>query len=75
MRGRWTRSRIPLKQLTLTECYRVLPLGNTMMPDGGAAHRLPHFEQRRSREFKFRTKNQFPNIRKPDKNAHLRVQY
>jgi hypothetical protein len=46
-----------------------LPLGNTMMPDGGAAHRLPSFEQRCSREFKFRTKYQFPNIRKPDTNS------
>ncbi|CAN7563166.1 hypothetical protein [Caballeronia sp. LjRoot31] len=44
-----------------------------MMPEGGAAHRLPPFEQRRSREFKFRTKNQFPNIRKPDKSAHTRM--
>jgi hypothetical protein len=48
-----------------------LPLGNTMMPDGGTAHRLLPFEQCSSREFKFRTKNQFRNIRKPDKNAYV----
>jgi len=42
-----------------------------MMPDGRAAHRLPPFEQRRSREFKVRTKNQFRNIRKPDKTPAL----
>jgi hypothetical protein len=41
-----------------------------MMPDGRTAHRLPPFEQPRSREFKIRTKNQFRNIRKPDKTAH-----
>jgi len=46
-----------------------------MMPDGAAAHRLPPFEQRRSREFKLRPKNQFPNIRKRDKKAHLNAQY
>jgi len=64
-----------VKQLALTECYRFLPLGNTkqhpaatraspiqrpvMMPDDGAAHCLLPFEQRRSVEFKLRTKIQF----------------
>jgi len=50
-----------------------LPLDNAMMPDGDAAHRLPPFEQRRSREFKLRAKNRLPAIRKPDKNARTCV--
>ena len=44
-----------------------------MMPDGDAAHRLPQFEQRHSREFKLRAKNRLPAIRKPDKNARTCV--
>jgi hypothetical protein len=44
-----------------------------MMPDGGAAHRLPPFEQCRSREFKLLARNPFPIIRKPDKNARTRI--
>jgi hypothetical protein len=44
-----------------------------MMPDGGTEHRLPPFEQCRSREFKLPTKNQFQSIRKPDKTAHARI--
>ncbi|MFT4506726.1 hypothetical protein [Caballeronia sp. 15711] len=43
-----------------------------MMPDGGAAHCLPPFEQCRSREFKLRTRNQFQNILKPGKTAYVR---
>ena len=71
-----------MQRLALTECYRFLPLNNTeaaaraplirrafMMPDHGAAHCLPTFEQRRSVEFKLRLKNRFRNLRKPDKCA------
>ena len=73
VRGRRTHHRAPEKRLALTECYRFLPLGNAMMPNGGAAHRLPPFEQCRSREFKLLARNPFPIIRKPDKNARTRI--